>query len=492
MEFETIVEAIAYHAKNLPDKACLVEAATGRRLTYSEFWRKARVFSMELQLRGLQKGDRVVVRVGSLLETFVAQFGINLAGGVYCPVEKHMKKIKLLELMEYFDSKLLISSERIDFDGVWIELAAVCGSGCPIADEAVFPSPGDMCAIVFTTGTTGRAKGVMLNYKTCLLFGKAWRESYDIDENDVFLWTNPLDRIPGVRTFAPAFISGGTAVHYDGIVFIKDFFNALSRYNITAMYLESSTMAIIMGADANMFAHYKRQIRVMIFSGSFMAESNKRQAQELLPDTRLFIHYGATEASVISYYEFSLYPGKSNCVGKPYRITKVYLLDDEGNPIRGAAGNNLGRIYLESDCMMLGYWKAPDLTNQTLINKGILMTDMGYFDEDGYLYLMGRKDDVIVTGGHKVAPYEIEDIAMQMGGILECACVPVSNRILGNAPMLIVVMKEGHVFSAKEILQYLAERLDSYKMPRIIRQSDALPRVGESNKIDRKMLMEYE
>ena len=491
MRFDTLIEAVAHWAENTSDKVCLIEADTDRKMTYAEFWFAIRVFARRLKDAGVQKGDRVVVRVGPLLETFVAQFSIYLVGGVYCPVEKHMKELKLLEMLDYYDSTLFISTERIDSEHTFIDLSSVCDDG-DILTEVTFPNPDDMCAIVFTTGTTGDAKGVMLSYKAYLIGSMALSEAYEITEKDIFCWVAPIDKSGGIRLFCVALVVGCTAVHYDSAIFVNGFFNTLYRYGVTAIVLQSFMLNIILKSAPDAFGRYRDQIRTIIFGGGNVSGKQKSQMQALLPNTRLFAHYNATEVSAISYYEFSRYPEKENCVGKPFPCSNIYIMDEEGNTIGKGSKENPGAIVHEGLCGMIGYWKDAGLTSKVKSNGRIIMTDIGYIGDDNFLYILGRSDDVIVSGGHKIAPYEVESIASQIVGVSECLCVPLSNDTVGVVPQLIVQMEDGVEFSAKKIYDFLAMRLETYKLPRVIREVDDFPRVSGSQKIDRKAFVKHE
>lgn len=476
MQFKTLVEAVAYWAKETPDKTCLIDAETDSRITYGEFWRQVCMFARRLREGGLDEGARVVVRVGPAIETVVAQFGIYLAGGVCCPVEKHMKPQKVMEMLEYYDSALLISSERLDFRDGYIALSDVRNSENDGCAAYALPDAQAMCDIIFTTGTTGKAKGVMLDYSSNHLFAKAWQKTFDISNTDVLMWANPLERVPGIGTYGAAFLSGGTAVHYSGIVF-ADFFSAIALYEVRAVFMASSQLSILIENASELFESIAGQLRLLVVYGSFVSDKIRSKATELLPTTDIYVHYGATESSIISYYKLECGVEKTNCVGKPFQYTKVYASEN--------CDKNIG-IQVESECMMLGYWKAPDLTEKAMQNGRLNMADAGYIGADGLLYLVGRKDDIIDSGGYKIAPYEIEDAAMRLEGIVECACVPAEHKILGHIPALYVVVKNGADISVKQIARHLANRLETYKIPRVIKIMDELPKVG--GKIDRKAL----
>jgi long-chain acyl-CoA synthetase len=489
MKFNTLVEAVAYWAERTPDKVCLIDAGSGTQMTYGELWRSARIFARRLREAGVQKGDRVVVRVGPLLETLTAQFGVYCAGGVYCPVEKHMKNRKIFEMLDYFDSMLIISSECLDCSGQWIDLASVRDDGEPLKGIA-FPNPEDMCAIVFTTGTTGKAKGVIFKYLMASLLASAHQETYGINDTDIYMWVHPLDRAGGIRAFASAFCLGITSVHYSDFIFVKNFFTIVGLYGVTVINLHSTLVKILLENADGEFAKYTDQIKIMMTGGNILSEKNKTHLTALLPHTKLFFHYNMTEITPISYAEFTGL--KQNCVGRQFSCTYIHLVDNNGDEIEHTSKDNFGIIECKNAGIMLGYWKDPDLTKKTLRNGWIVTADIGYMDQNGLLYLLGRRDDVIVSGGYKISPYEIEEITMQIPGVLECACVSVKNNILDMVPKLFIVMRPGEEFSANKIRSYLSDKLESFKLPRMIKQLDSLPKTDAYKKIDRKALQQYD
>jgi long-chain acyl-CoA synthetase len=488
MKFLSVVEAVAYYGERVPDKVCLIDADTHHQMTYGDLWRLSRIFARRLLREGLQNGDRVIVRVGSLIETFIAQFGIYLAGGVYCPVEKRMKEQKILEMLDYFDSSFLISSERIDSKVKWIDILNPCCDTEPL-HEYTFPSLEQLCAIIFTTGTTGKAKGVMLSMKSITEYINARYLAYGVDNEEVLLSVQPLDRVNGVKKCCAPLLNGGTLVHFTGVIFMADLFAAIKQYKVSTLSLQATVLSIMLNMARHMFADISVQIRIVSISGSLLSETHHRALRELLPDTKIFVYYGATEISPISCYEVKD-EYKPNCVGKPSQITRVLFVDEHGDAMENTSKSNCGIIACESATMMLGYWNAPELTAETIIDGRIILTDMGYMDSDGFLYLVGRRDDVIVSGGQKIAPYEIEEIVTQMPEVSECACVPHKDAVLGYVPRLFVAVKNGEEFSAKKISNYLSARIENFKMPRTILEIEKMPRVHGTNKIDRMKLNE--
>jgi acyl-CoA synthetase (AMP-forming)/AMP-acid ligase II len=137
---------------------------------------------------------------------------------------------------------------------------------------------------------------------------------------------------------------------------------------------------------------------------------------------------------------------------------------------------------------MKGYWNDPDMTASVLKDGWLKLSDIGYIDKDEFVFLLGRKDDVINSGGVKIAPGEIEEATLELEDIAECVCTSVPDTMLGSVPKLCVVMKENAEFSAKNIYQYLALKLEGYKLPRTIVQIDTLPKTEDNMKVDKRRL----
>jgi long-chain acyl-CoA synthetase len=226
-------------------------------------------------------------------------------------------------------------------------------------------------------------------------------------------------------------------------------------------------------------------VRILNLGSATTPIRNQEKLVELLPNTRLFISYATTETSTVSRYEFGKYGVSRYCIGTPAEAVKLNVLDDEGNPLEHSDFDNPGILAVESPANMVGYWESAD---SKLSCERLPLTDVGYKDGNGLYYLLGRKDDVINSGGRKISPGEIEEAVLEIESIRECACVSVPDAIMGEVPKLYVVMKEDFVFSAKEIVDFLNNKLESYKLPRTILEVPELPKVGIAQKINRHIL----
>ncbi|MDR1397709.1 MAG: acyl--CoA ligase [Desulfarculales bacterium] len=494
MQFETIIHALAYWADKTPDKVCLIEAETGRKATYSELWRWSCAFSQKLKDAGVRRdfdqfGSRVVVRVGSLLETVVAQVGICLTGGVFCPVERYMKGPKLFEMLKYYDSRVYVSAERIASDGIWFDLNCVIDN-TDVNFDIIFPCSNELCAIIFTTGTTGKAKGVMLTHHSLLSACKIWIHSFQIDCTDVISYVMPLDRVGHIRWTSSGLLIGATVMHYaGGLIFSKDYYNAIRENHVNYVFFLVPELNMLL---ANIKKPRTTEIpnfvlTKILLGGGAVHTRAKKELVQLAPKARIFSHYGATEITGIcgrNILEKTMLP---NCVGQPCVGTEIKFVDTQGNSVP-TSETAKGTLVCKNESVMAGYWKNQTLTQQYMQDGWMQMTDIGWRDENGYVYLAGRQDDVIQSGGFKIAPYEIEEIAIQNDGVAECVCIGVPDKTLGEVPKLFVQMNPHVKFNAKDIYNYISERIETYKLPRTVHEVDEFPRIGSSSKIDKEEL----
>ena len=486
MNFNTLVEAVAHWAEHTPDKVCLIEADTDRKMTYIEFWQSARVLARRLGEVGIRKGDRVVVRVTQTIETLVTAFGIYLAGGIYVPLAKNIGNHRISEALQYFDTRYYIASTPIEENCIFFDINAVCEE--EQCDDLVnYPDPDDVSDIFFTTGTTGLPKGVMRSFNSYCATAEAWNRSAGITSSVVFASNSPQNLVAGIGGLQRSLFAGGTHVIGNGIVFLHSFFQTIQKCGVTSLFLNQTELSILLNAQDALQLFFQK-VDVIILGAAKANFKDLKVIKELLPNTRILSVFNATETSSICTYEFLLNSTDSLCVGKPDTGVEVLIMNDAREFIESSY-QNPGLIACKSPTIMKGYWNNPELTVSVLNRGWLILGDVGYADKDGFVYFMGRKDEIINSGGHKIAPIEIEKLTLEVFGVAECACVPVPDAIMGSVPKLFVVMEKDIEFSAKNIREHLLLRLEAYKLPRIIVSIDALPKTDANMKINKKRLV---
>ena len=207
-----------------------------------------------------------------------------------------------------------------------------------------------------------------------------------------------------------------------------------------------------------------------------VTESDKSTLRRQLPKSRLYNNYGLSECGAMVMYDFCAYPNKgAGCVGKPTVNSHVVIVDEQRNEIHSSK-DHMGLIANSGPINMKGYWHSPEKTAEVKANGYIYTNDIGYFDEDGFLYVVGRQNDTINVGGLKVEPTEVEEAALLFPGVHECICVPEEDELTGTSLKLLVVMKAGERFDESGLRKFLSGKLAPYQVPKLYGEIDRVPR----------------
>lgn len=483
----SIVEAVALHAKETPDKFCL---ADGRNeLTYRGYWEHICGYAKHLQELGIKKGDCVVVRNSQSMETLVTGLAIQLLGAIFVPLEKNVADSRIQEVAEAVHAKCYIAVKELELSCAYEKMTEVLSYRDEAASEAdfAFPQLEDMAEILFTTGTTGVSKGIELLHKNVVAVAENVIDGVEMDKDNVELIPIPISHSHGLRRYYSNMLNGSSVVLLGSVIFMQVVLDCIEKYHVTAIDLVPAALASLLKLNGDKLADYKDQIRYVQLGSAPIPETDKETLRQLLPKSRLYNFYGTTESGCSCILDFNAMKDKKNCIGRPTCHAKFEFMDEDGNPVN-ATEETPGFLACAGDMNMVGYYQADALNEETFKNGYILTQDMAYMGEDGLIYMLGRQGDVIETGGNKVSPVEIEEVAIKCEGVEDCACVPVDSPILGKEPKLFVVMKKGSTFDSDMIYQYLKDRLESYKVPKIIEEIDAIPRTY-NGKIQRKKLI---
>ena len=489
MCFGSVVEAIAFQAGRVPDKVCLIENSRNKECTYGQLWNTVLYFFNSLKVAGLQPEENVVIHTEQTINFLAAGLAVQLAGGVFVPIEKGISGRRIVEMLDYMESRFYIAAEPADYNEVFISINPNEEiTGTVTAAEYIFPDPERPGTILFTTGTTGSSKGIVLSHRALLAGCNNHIEQMDCTGDDIMLMPQPLNHINGLRRTLGLLILGARVVIENGVIYLKQYFEALRLYHVTVLSLVPAYLNLLLNNASEDLKSFSSQLRAVAIGTAATPVPHQERLRNLLPDTRLFITYGATEAAGMCYYEYSSYSIKPFCVGGTCKGSSMSFVDDNMNPVNDTSMDKPGIFAFEGPSVMMGYWKEKDLSSRILRDGRLILADIGYRGEDGLLYILGRRDDVIITGGLKVSPTEVEDATLQMEDIRECACIAIPDSFLGQVPKLFVAMNAGAEFSREKILRHLGNTLERYKVPKAIEVVDEIPRTSGTNKIKRSEL----
>lgn len=486
----SIVQAVKNYAEITPDKLCVGDKK--KSATYKEFWTMVQKAATYFKANGVKKGDIVVVRGVQKVEFLIGIMGVQLAGAAVCPLEKGIKDDRILEIMSFVDSDIYLAERPVKSDNVknisLKEMYKVVTDEESNIEEFELPQSEELSEILFTTGTTGKSKGIEVTYAIDIAIAQNVIDSVEMGPDEVELLSTPINHSLAIRRFYGAMYNGSTAILTDGFVFVEDFFKLLDNYKITAITFVPAILDMVLKYAKDRFATYDKQFNYIQMGSAPLSENDKETLVEMFPTVRLYNTYGATESGCTVILEFSKYLDKKNCIGRTTVNTTIVFVDDDKNVIE-ASPENPGFMTFIGGMNMKGYYKEPEITAEVLSDGKIFTNDLGYIGDDNMVYLLGRKGDVINMGGLKIAPTEIEEVVVTHEKIKDCACIPVEDEITGEAPKLYVVMNEGEEFDQKEIAKFMLDKLESFKVPKIFEVIDEIPRTF-NGKIIRKKLKE--
>ncbi len=484
---QSIVERIAVHSHEIPDKTAVI--AEGSALTYSELYRLILGFRVFVLGQKVNKGDRVVLKASHTLSYPVACYAIHAAGAILVPAENNLPAKGVAELAKNVGACLAISDQDPEAGIPFLDrtdVISVAEEHLPCEDIEEFPT-GDMTAdILFTTGTTGKSKGVQLSHLSLETMAETSIEGTELAPDNVYLVTVPMNHAGGIRKMHIAMYSGSTIVLLDGLMNMKRFFEAIETYGVTSIYLPPSAVRLLLQLGGKRISEYDGQLRFIYTGSAAYPESDKEKLCGLLPHVRLYNGYGGSEIGSVSMLDYNRYKGMVGCIGLPNSAVKLRIVDENRQTICSSP-ENTGLIAVSSDMNMQCYWNEPELTAETMEDGWIFTSDLGYIGDNGFVYMTGRSGDVINVGGLKVAPTEVEEAALRCEDIADCACTSREDKRMGKAIRLLVVIKDGRPFDPEAIQGTLRQYLEAYKVPKVIEQVDSIPRTF-NGKIDRKKL----
>lgn len=477
----SIVKCIYEHSKKTPEKVAVI--GIDRTVSYNTFWKMISAAAMLLKQKGLKVGQRVVLEADHTVEFLVMCYAIHLAGGVHAPVEHEAPMERIQEISKELAPAFVITgpSPTTFLDTTMEGLLEV------EAGELEFPTEDMLQEILFTTGTTGKSKGVMITHYGQMNMCESQNAVLNYSKDNLWMIPSPMNHAAGLRKTHMSMARGSSVLLMNGFTNLKLFFENMKNYGVTSLYLPPAGIHYILKLAPKEFAKYDNQLDFIYSSSSALPGGDKEKLIELLPNVRKFDAYGGSEVGAVCYIDYNAVRNNTKCVGKANPGVDIFIVNDKYEPMN-ATRENPGIIAIRSNTVTAGYWNEPELTANTIKNGVIYMTDLGYI-EKGYLYLVGRRDDVINVGGLKIAPTEVEDVAMRHPAVSECVCIPYQDKVLGQVLKMLIVVNEGHEPDPDSLRFYVEERLESYKVPKYIAVVNEIVRTF-NGKIDRKKMIE--
>lgn len=338
----------------------------------------------------------------------------------------------------------------------------------------------DFC--LYTTGTTGKSKGVVISQKAVIANSENLIAGQGFSHDLVFVIAGNMEHLGCWSKIFPVLMLGATIyIIEDGMKDIDGFFKAfdlpLENYSLPAKtkfatFLVPSNIRILLQFASDRLEAIADRMDFLETGAAPMPHSDMLTLCKILPNTRLYNTYASTETGIISTYNYNDGECIAGCLGHALPHSQ-FLITPEG------------RIACKGDTLMTGYKDEPELTLTVLHDDTLFTADNGYIDEKGRLHILGRDDDTINTGGFKVAPSEVEEVALSMPDIEDCICISQPHPVLGNALALLVVLRNGAKLDKRAIALHLSEKLERHQIPLTYKEVDKIQRTF-NGKLNRK------
>ena len=503
MRVRTIRGIIDKQAENQPDKVFLIAPEPGLELTYRQLQRDSESLGKHLIKRGVNKGDKVSYMLSNGYQTAKLFLGVMYSGIVIAPLNLMAQPSQLEYVVEHSDAKIIfVSGDQQEKLEAVVKKVPREFQVLPIDvdSERLFPeedlagislpevSEEDAALLLYTSGTTGLPKGVILTHKNMVAGGEYTTMAHKLTEQDRALCSLPIYHINGqvVTTVAPV-VHGGSVVMPHRF-HTSDFWQLISEYKCTWFSVVPTIISYLINAT-DPYAEGKNlsldQLRFGRSASSALPPSLDKEFEAKFK-VSIIETMGLTEtAAPVFSNPIEEEKRKYGSPGIPIgNEAKVVGKDGYELPRR-----QVGEILIRGDNVMKEYYKAPDITASTLVDGWFYTGDLGYQDEEGFFFITGRLKELIIKGGENIAPAEIDVALYKHPSLLEAAAVGVPDDVYGQEIKAFVVLKPGIQATEKEILDWCEKELGKFKTPKWVVFKESLPK-GPSGKIQRLKLTE--
>jgi long-chain acyl-CoA synthetase len=485
------------------NRVAIIDIDQEKRLTYAELNRRVNQLANSLQMLGISSGDHVAFLMNDKAECLELLFALNRIGAVWVPVNCRFTEKEVLAQIQHSDATALVFDNEFETiitniqpqlsldpnhyisigetQGTYTDYEQLVAQGLP--DQPNVHVEGSApCGIIYTSGTTGIPKGAVHSHETMIgwamnpILVAGWRWE------DRVLNPYPMFHLGGTVVSIALLLTGATNVIF-GKFDVKKFLQTVERERVTSLAVVPTILNSILKLPEEEIKQYNwSSLRSLATSSAPLMSDAQELIMKYWPNVQLFTLYSATELFFTTLLPDD-HERKTRCVGFPSYGMEVKVINEDGE---AAKPGEVGLIYGRGVSLFKGYYKNPEAEKSSFKDGWFTCDDMGYFDEDGYLYVVDRKKDMINSGGEKISSIEVEDLLLTHPDVKETAVVGVPDDVWGERVHAVVSLKPGRQVSEEDILNWCKDRIAGYKRPRSIEIMEEIPKtpVGKISKKD--------
>ncbi len=476
-----------------PNKIAVIDE--GHSFSFAELYARCCALVGALRVLGINRGDRVAILAGNSHRYLETYLGVPAGGFVVVPLNTRHAQPELKYALEDSGARVLITDRDpgalADVVEHIISIPEPYESLLADVTESTFgddPGEDDLAGLFYTGGTTGLAKGVMLSHRNLIANTFNWLTAVPQSADDIFLVMAPMFHAAGSNGILGCIWMTSCQVML-GAFDPAEALDLIEQYRVTES-LGVPTMLAAMAEEQRANPRDTSSLRLMAHGGSPIATEVIKRTRSAFPTAGLVEVYGATElsplATILVDEELLIDDPRARSCGQPVLGNEIRILDEGGEEV---ARGEVGEVVVRGTNVMVGYWDKPEQTQAVMKNGRYWTGDLGYMDEHGYVFLVDRSKDMIVSGGENVYSTEVEEVLYQHPAVLEAAAFGVPDEKWGEAVHAVVVPRpEFHNVDPEEIISFCRERIAGYKVPKCIDiRDDPLPKSGPGKVLKREL-----
>ncbi len=508
-------------AERHPHKTVLVCGTL--RASYEQMEGGANALAHGFLSLGVLRQDRIAIQHENSVETATAIHASMRAAAVFMVVNPQVKPDKLAFILDDSAARVLVTGARnavaarsqlvqcrnlrhlvlcgdVQLDDETQQVFRSSGKSVHRFDELVAAHPRhvpanpnielDLASLIYTSGSTGQPKGVMLTHLNMVTAARSITTYLQNAPDDIILSALPLSFDYGLYQWLMTVLFGGTLVLERQFMYPQSFLDLISRERVTGLPIVPTITAILLNLK-ELAGQDLSSVRYVTNTAQALPEHHIRSLRQLMPKARIYSMYGLTECKRVAYLPPDLIDAKPTSVGIAIPGTEVWIESEDGRVVTepGVAGE----LIVRGTHVMPGYWNRPEENARYLrpgrypYERELRTGDLFRRDEDGHLYFISRKDDLIKTAGERVGPREVENVLHELEAVREAAVIGVPDDLLGSAIKAFLVLRDGMTLSESEVIRHCQQRMERYMVPKHVTFLADLPKTT-TGKISKKGL----
>ena len=482
MSFPLLFDKILENARLHPKKCVLINARDGHSVTYAELIDIVDCIYAWLAAKGVKPSDKIILAAARDFRFIYFYLALHKMAAVAVPIDPGISVDRYKFIHEKVQPSLSLWPNAVMPKSTDLPDIAFLDKSMPSINLA---KPDMLADIMFTSGTTGEPKGVLLTHSNLACAINNIIQFIGNTADDIEICPMPLSHSFGIARLRCVLYAGGTYILEDGIARPKHLFESMTRYKVTGLSMVGPAWNMLRKLSGNRIMQFRDQLRYMELGSAPLTAQVKKELAELLPNTRVCMHYGLTEASRATFLEFHDDEQHLDSVGKAAPLSEIAIYSESG---KVCAAGVRGEICVHGGMVTSGYLDQ-EKNRDLFFADGFFRTgDLGKLDANGYLTLDGRLKEIINVGGEKVTPIEVESVINTFPGIADSACVGKFDEILGETVAAFLVLKNAEEpVDIPALRAYLSQKLEAFKVPKHYEVIKALP-VTVTGKIQRAAL----